>query len=171
MKNFAGREDTVFTVQYDFVGPKRFNLTYIDKDQAEKEAIVIHRSSIGAIERTMAFLIEHYTGAFPVWLSPVQAVVIPVADRHIEYAVRLEAEMKKAGIRVNVDDRSERINQKIRNAQLEKIPYMLVVGDKEEADSTVSVRLRTGEQLPAQSIDSFIENVIKIISEKSLKLI
>ncbi len=171
MKNFAGKEDTVFTVQYDFVGPKRFNLTYIDKDQQEKEAIVIHRSSIGSVDRTMAFLIEHYAGAFPVWLAPVQAVVIPVADRHIEYASGLEAEMKKAGIRVNVDDRSERINQKIRNAQLEKVPYMLIVGDKEEADSTVSVRLRTGEQLPARSIGSFIENVTKIISEKSLELV
>jgi threonyl-tRNA synthetase len=171
MKNFAGKEDTIFTVQYDFVGPKRFNLTYIDKDQQEKEAIVIHRSSVGAIERTMAFLIEHYAGAFPVWLSPVQAVIIPVADRHIEYATRLETEIKKANIRVNVDDRSERINQKIRNAQLEKIPYMLVVGDKEEADSTVSVRLRTGEQLPPQSIENFIGNITKIISEKSLNLI
>ena len=94
MKNFAGKEDTAFTVQYDFVGPKRFELKYIDSDGKEKEPIVIHRSSIGAIERTMAFLIEHYAGAFPVWLSPVQAVVIPVSDLHLEYAAKVEAELK-----------------------------------------------------------------------------
>ncbi|MFC1900642.1 threonine--tRNA ligase, partial [Chloroflexota bacterium] len=171
MKNFASKEDTVFTVQYDFVGPKRFNLTYIDKDQQEKETIVIHRSSVGAIERTMAFLIEHYAGAFPVWLAPVQAVVIPVADRHNAYAGKIEKALKEADIRVNVDVRSERINQKIRQAQLEKIPYMIVVGDKEEADSTLSVRLRTGEQLPTQSAESFIESITRIISEKSLTLV
>jgi len=170
MKNFAGKEDTVFTVQYDFVGPKRFNLTYIDSDQQEKEPIVIHRSSIGAIERTMAFLIEHYAGAFPVWLAPVQVVIIPIADRHLDYANKIEAELKKDDIRVNIDTRSERINQKIRQAQLEKVPYMLVVGDKEEADSTVSVRLRTEEQLPSQTLESFIKMVTAIIDSKSLSL-
>jgi threonyl-tRNA synthetase len=170
MRNFAGKEDTVFTVQYDFVGPKRFNLTYIDNDQQEKEPIIIHRSSIGAIERTMAFLIEHYAGAFPVWLAPVQVVIIPVADRHLDYAYNLESEMKKFGLRVNVDARSERMNPKIRQAQLEKIPYMVVVGDKEVDASTVAVRLRTGEQLPAQSIESFIENVTAIIANKSKEL-
>jgi len=166
MKNFAGKEDTVFTVQYDFVGPKRFKMTYIDKDQKEKEPIVIHRSSVGAIERTMAFLIEHYAGAFPVWLAPVQVMVIPVADRHLDYARKLEAELRSEGVRVGVDARSERINLKIRQAQLDKVPYMLVVGDKEVAAGSVSVRLRSSEQLSAQSFGDFKETVRMAVANK-----
>jgi threonyl-tRNA synthetase len=164
MKNVAGKEDTAFTVQYDFVGPKRFKLTFIDSDGQEKEPIVIHRSSIGAIERTMAFLIEHYAGAFPVWLSPVQVKIIPVADRHNEPARKLQKEMKERGIRVEVDDRSERMNPKIRQAQLEKIPYMVIIGDKEVAGNTVSVRLRSGEQLPVQAAAAFIDTVCQAIA-------
>ncbi|MCX6003547.1 MAG: His/Gly/Thr/Pro-type tRNA ligase C-terminal domain-containing protein, partial [Chloroflexi bacterium] len=164
MKNVAGKEDTAFTVQYDFVMPKRFKLTYIDKDGKEKEPIVIHRSSIGAIERTMAFLIERYAGAFPVWLSPVQAMIIPISDLHLDYARKLEAELKNSDIRVQVDDRNERMAQKIREAQLEKIPYMLVVGDKEAVDGTVSVRLRTGEQLPVMSLDDFKVKIKQMIA-------
>jgi threonyl-tRNA synthetase len=167
MKNVAGKEDTAFTVQYDFVGPKRFKLTYIDADGKEKEPIVIHRSSIGAIERTMAFLIEHYAGAFPAWLAPVQVKIIPVADRHNEHAKKVVAELKNRGIRVEVDDRSERMNLKIRQAQLEKIPYMLVIGDKEVAENTVSVRRRSGEQLPAQPLNSFIAALTKEISDRT----
>jgi threonyl-tRNA synthetase len=166
MKNVAGKEDTAFTVQYDFVMPKRFKLTYIDKDGKEKEPIVIHRSSIGAIERTMAFLIERYAGAFPVWLSPVQAMIIPISDLHLDYARKLEAELKNLDIRVQVDDRNERMNQKIREAQLEKIPYMLVVGDKEAVDGTVSVRLRTGEQLPVMSLDDFKVKIKQMIADR-----
>jgi threonyl-tRNA synthetase len=166
MKNFAGKEDTAFTVQYDFVGPKRFNLTYIDSDGKEKEPIVIHRSSIGAVERTMAFLIEHYAGAFPVWLSPVQAAIIPISDNHLEYARKIEKELKAMDVRVQVDDRNERMNQKIREAQLQKIPYMLVVGDKEEANNTVAVRLRTGEQLPVMSLDNFKIKIKQIIIDR-----
>jgi threonyl-tRNA synthetase len=166
MKNFAGREETVFTVQYDFVAPKRFQLTYIDRDGKEKEPIVIHRSSIGAIERTMAFLIERYAGAFPVWLSPVQAMIIPISDQHLEYARKIEADLKGSDIRVQVDDRNERMNQKIREAQLDKIPYMLVVGDKEVEKGTVSVRLRTGEQLPPLSLAEFKSKINHMISNK-----
>jgi threonyl-tRNA synthetase len=171
MKNFAGKEDTIFTVQYDFVMPKRFDLKYIDSDQKEKEPIVIHRSSVGAIERTMAFLIEHYAGAFPVWLSPVQVVIIPVADRHLEYAATIETELKKKDIRVNTDARSERLNPKIRQAQLEKVPYMLIIGDKEVEAGTVSVRLRSGEQLPPQTISVFVDMVSRIIADKSKNLV
>jgi threonyl-tRNA synthetase len=162
MKNFAGKEDTAFTVQYDFVGPKRFKLVYKDKDGQEKEPIVIHRSSIGAIERTMAFLIEHYAGAFPVWLSPVQVAVIPISDTHLEYARRLEMELKAVNVRVQVDDSSERMNMKIRQAQLEKIPFMLVVGDKEIAAESVSIRLRTGDQATKTFAEfrAFIKNMI-----------
>jgi threonyl-tRNA synthetase len=170
MKNFAGKEDTAFTVQYDFVGPKRFKLTYIDKDQKEKEPIVIHRSSVGAIERTMAFLIERYAGAFPVWLAPVQVMIIPVADRHLDYAREVETRLRSEDIRVRVDDRSERVNLKIRQAQLDKVPYMLVVGDKEVADSTVSVRLRSGEQLSSQSFNDFKKTVRRVIAKKEKDL-
>ena len=166
MKNFAGKEDTAFTVQYDFVGPKRFELTYIDSDGKEKEPIVIHRSSIGAIERTMAFLIEHYAGAFPVWLSPVQVMVVPVSDLHLEYAAKVEAELKAVDVRVQVDNRNERMNQKIREAQLQKIPYMLVVGDKEAADNAVAVRLRSGEQLPVMSLEDFKKKIKQMITDK-----
>jgi len=167
MKNVAGKEDTAFTVQYDFVGPKRFKLTYIDADGKEKEPIVIHRSSIGAIERTMAFLIEHYAGAFPAWLAPVQVKIIPVADRHNEQAKKVVTELKNRGIRVEMDDRSERMNLKIRQAQLEKVPYMIIIGDKEVAENTVSVRRRSGEQLPAQTLKSFIAALTKEISDRT----
>jgi threonyl-tRNA synthetase len=166
MKNVAGKEETAFTVQYDFVGPKRFNLTFIDVDGKEKEPIVIHRSSIGAIERTMAFLIEHYAGAFPTWLAPVQVKIIPVADRHNDYAKNVMVELKNHGIRAEIDDRSERMNLKIRQAQLEKVPYMVVIGDKEIEGNTLAVRRRSGEQLPAQSLASFIETLTKEITDK-----
>jgi threonyl-tRNA synthetase len=166
MKNFAGKEETAFTVQYDFVMPKRFKMTYIDSDGKEKEPIVIHRSSIGCIERTMAFLIEHYAGAFPVWLAPVQAVIIPVSDQHLEYARKLEVELKAANVRAQVDDRSERMNQKIRLAQLDKVPCMLIIGEKEAAEGTVSVRLRGGTQLPPQPFGQFKEKLIRTIANK-----
>jgi len=170
MKNVAGKEETAFTTQYDFVGPKRFKLTYIDNDGKEKEPIVIHRSSIGAIERTMAFLIEHYAGAFPVWLAPVQAIVIPISDLHLDYARKVEAELKAMNVRVQVDDRNERMNQKVRDAQMDKIPYMLVTGDREMAEGKVAVRLRTGEQLPAMTLDEFVKFIKKIIVAKSTEL-
>jgi threonyl-tRNA synthetase len=166
MKNVSGKEDTAFTVQYDFVMPKRFKLTYIDKDGKEKEPIVIHRSSIGAIERTMAFLIERWAGAFPVWLSPVQVVVVPISDTHLEYAAKIEAELKAMDVRVQVDNRNERMNQKIREAQLQKIPYMLVVGDKEAADYAVAVRLRSGEQLPVMPLEDFKKKIRQMIDDR-----
>jgi threonyl-tRNA synthetase len=167
MKNIAGKEDTAFTVQYDFVMPKRFKLKYIDKDGQEKEPVVIHRSSIGAIERTMAFLIEFYGGAFPIWLSPVQAAVIPIGDQYLEYARRVETDLKADNVRVVLDDSSERMNQKIRLAQLEKIPCMLIVGEREASTGTVSVRLRTGQQLPAQSLADFKARLLAAISNKT----
>ena len=133
---------------------------------------MVHRTVLGSMERFLASLIEHYGGAFPVWLAPVQVMVIPVADRHLDYAHKLEAELKSGGVRVKVDTRSERLNLKIRQAQLDKIPYMLIVGDNEVTDSTVSIRLRSGEQLASQSLDSFKEIIRTIILDKakSLKL-
>jgi len=121
---------------------------------------------LGSIERFIASLIEHYGGAFPEWLAPVQVAIIPVADRHLDYAYKLEAELRSEEVRVQVDARSERMNLKIRQAQLDKIPYMLVVGDRELADNTVAIRLRSGEQLPSQSFSNFKKTVRKAIRDK-----
>ena len=158
------------TIQVDFNLPQRFNVTYIGEDGQEQSVAMVHRTVLGSMERFFASLIEHYAGAFPVWLAPVQAIVIPVADRHLDYAYKLETELKSERIRVEVDARSERINLKIRQAQLAKIPYMLVVGDKEVAASTVSVRLRSTEQLATQSLDNFKETIRMAIKDKSKDL-
>ena len=159
------------TIQVDFNLPQRFNVTYIGEDGQEHLVAMVHRTVLGAMGRFLASLIEHYGGAFPVWLAPLQVIVIPVADRHLEYAHKLEAELKGVGVRVKVDARSETVNLKIRQAQLNKIPYMLVVGDKEVAASTVSIRLRSGKQLVSQSFDDFKASVrIAIVNKiKDLK--
>jgi threonyl-tRNA synthetase len=133
MKNLYGKEETAFTVQYDFVMPKRFELSYIDKDGIKQEPVVIHRSSIGALERIIAFLIEHYAGAFPVWLSPVQVKILSVGESHIEFCQKLGDELKLAGIRCEIDAADETLGNKIRKSAGEKIPYVLVIGDKEMA--------------------------------------
>ncbi len=160
------------TTQVDFNLPQRFDVNYIGEDSREHMVAMIHRTVLGSMERFLASLIEHYGGAFPVWLAPLQVMVIPVADRHSDYASRLKAELRNEGVRAEVDGRSERINLKIRQAQLEKVPFMLVVGDKEVATSTVSVRLRSGEQLAPQSFDSFKEAITTTIRDrvKDLKL-
>jgi len=154
------------TIQVDFNLPQRFNVTYIGEDGQEHLVAMVHRTVLGSMERFLASLIEHYGGAFPVWLAPLQVKVIPVADRHLDYAYKLEAQLKKQGVRVGVDARSERLNLKIRQAQLDKIPYMLIVGDKEIADSTVSIRLRSGEQLADQSLASFKRTIKMAIAKK-----
>ena len=154
------------TIQVDFNLPQRFNVTYIGEDGQEHLVAMVHRTVLGAMGRFLASLIEHYGGAFPVWLAPLQVIVIPVADRHLEYAHKLEAELKDVGVRVKVDARSETVNLKIRQAQLNKIPYMLVVGDKEVAASTVSIRLRSGKQLVSQSFDDFKASVRIAIANK-----
>jgi threonyl-tRNA synthetase len=158
------------TIQVDFNLPQRFNVTYIGQDSQEHLVAMVHRTVLGSMERFLASLIEHYGGAFPVWLAPIQVMVIPVADRHLDYARKLEAELKSQGIRAEVDARSERVNLKIRQAQLDKIPYMLVVGDREVASSTVSVRLRTGEQLASQSFDGFKQSVTEAVVSKAKEL-
>ena len=140
------------TIQVDFNLPQRFNVCYIGDDGKEHQVIMIHRTVLGSMERFLACLIEHYGGAFPVWLSPVQAMIIPIADRHVDYAGQVGEELKKEGIRSQVDDRAERMNLKIREAQLEKVPYMLVVGDKEAASGGVSLRLRNGEDAGQKAV-------------------
>jgi len=158
------------TIQVDFNLPQRFNVTYIGEDNREHLVAMVHRTVLGSMERFLASLIEHYGGAFPVWLAPVQVMVIPVADHHLDYAHKLEAELRSEGVRAKVDTRSERVSLKIRQAQLDKVPYMLVVGDKEVAASTVSIRLRSGEQLASQSFNRFKETVRIAIANKAKDL-
>lgn len=166
VKSVFGKEETAFTVQYDFVMPKRFKMTFINAKGREEEPIVIHRSSIGAFERTMAFLIEKYRGAFPTWLTPVQVKICPIADRHVPYSRDIEQKLKKTGIRVELDDRSETLQAKIRDAQQEKVSYMLIIGDKEVALKTVTERGRSGKPYGPFPIETFIGNIQKEIKER-----
>ncbi|OGM87140.1 threonine--tRNA ligase [Candidatus Woesebacteria bacterium RIFOXYD1_FULL_41_28] len=167
IKKINGQEETAFTVQYDFVMPKRFELKYIDEKGKEVEPVVIHRASIGAIERTMAFLIEKYRGNFPTWLTPVQVKVLPIAERHLEYAKKISEVLAKAKIRVEVDDKNDTLGAKIRNAQSEKVAYMFIVGDKEKDSNSVSVRKRDGEDLGSKDIEEFTKALSKEILEKA----
>ena len=155
------------TIQVDFNLPQRFNVNYIGEDGLEHQVVMVHRTVLGSMERFMACLVEQYAGAFPVWLAPVQAIIIPIADRHLEYARQIEEKLKETGIRVQVDDRSERMNLKIREAQLMKIPYMLVIGDKERDSSQVALRLRNGEDAGLLSVSGFLERVRPIIEAKA----
>jgi len=168
LKDALGRSWQGPTIQVDFNLPERFELSYIGRDGREHRVAMIHRTVLGSMERFFGCLIEHYGGAFPVWLAPIQVVIIPIADRHLEYAREVESELNAQGLRIQLDERSERMNLKIRDAQLEKIPYMLMVGDKEVKSSTVTVRLRSGENIRAQSLASFIAQVKDAIQSKRL---
>jgi threonyl-tRNA synthetase len=170
VRDALGRDWQCSTIQLDFVQPENFELEYIGEDGQPHRPVMIHRAVTGSTERFMAMLIEHFAGAFPVWLSPVQAMIIPIADRHKEYAQKVLQALKAAGIRAEVDQRGERMNAKIRDAQLQKIPYMLVVGDKEAAADAVSVRLRTNVDLKSMPLATFIERIKAIIEEKSQEL-
>jgi threonyl-tRNA synthetase len=151
-----GRNWQCATVQLDYQLPQQFDLKYVGADNAEHRPVVIHRAIFGSFERFIALLIEHYAGAFPLWLAPVQVVVLPIADRHAEYARAVRDRLAAAGFRTEVDERQEKIGFKIREAQLQKIPYMLVTGDREAAESTVAVRSRAGGDLGSRSLDAFI---------------
>jgi threonyl-tRNA synthetase len=155
LKDALNREWQLSTIQFDFILPERLDLTYIGEDGKEHRPYMIHRALLGSMERFMGALIEHHAGAFPVWLSPVQAILIPIADRHVDYANSVSDQLRKAGLRVEVDSRSERMNAKIRDAQIQKVPYMLVIGDREVEDGAVAVRLRSGEDLGAMPIEDF----------------
>jgi threonyl-tRNA synthetase len=169
--NVLGKDETISTVQIDFTLPDRFNLEYIGEDGQPHQPVMIHRGGISTLERFMAFLIENYAGAFPIWLAPVQAVVIPISDeKHGPYAEQVAEQLRAAGIRVEVDNRSERMNAKVREAQLQKIPYMLVVGDKEAAADSVSVRLRSNENIGAVPIADFIRQAQQLVAERSQEL-
>ena len=155
------------TIQVDFNLPRSFEVCYIGEDGGEHLVTMIHRTVLGSMERFFACLVEHYGGAFPVWLSPVQARVIPIADRHVEFAVKIEEMLRDSGVRTDVDDRSERMTSKIRDAQMAKIPFMLVVGDKEVASGGASVRLRTGEDLGLRDIEDVRNDIRAAVESKS----
>jgi threonyl-tRNA synthetase len=164
-----GRNWQCATIQLDYQMPQRFDLKYVGADNAEHRPVVIHRAIYGSFERFIALLIEHYAGAFPLWLAPLQVVVLPIADRHLDYARAVGRQLEAAGLRVEVDERQEKIGYKIRGAQLQKVPYMLVVGDREAAESTVSVRHRADGDLGSQRIEEFAEAALLEIREKSQK--
>lgn len=156
MIDAIGREWQCTTIQFDFNLPDRFDVSYIAEDGSRQRPYMVHRALLGSIERFFGVLVEHYGGAFPLWLAPVQAVVIPIADRHVEYAETLAAELRKAGFRVEVDARNERMQGKIRDAQLQKVPYMLVVGDREAEARAAAVRLRSGEDLKSMPVADIV---------------
>ena len=166
VKDALGREWQLSTIQFDFNEPERFDLSYIGEDGKEHRPYMVHRALLGSMERFFGVLIEHYAGAFPVWLSPKQVTLIPIADRHNDYAHEVAARLKKAGLRLSVDDSSDRMNAKIRNAQKLKVPYMLVLGDREMEEGQVALRRRSGESLPAMSVEAFIELAQREIDEK-----
>ncbi len=167
IKNVFGKEDTLITIQVDQLLAEKFGMEYTDKDGTKKNPYIIHRTSIGCYERTLALLIEKYAGAFPLWLSPVQVKILPIADRHHDRAYEIRNELEKYGMRVEVDDRSEKIGYKIREAQLQKINYMLVVGDKEVEDGTVSVRKRGGCDLGSMPLNELAAKLNEEIVTKA----
>jgi threonyl-tRNA synthetase len=161
-----GRDWQISTIQVDFVQPARLGCEYVAEDGSRRTPVVLHRAVTGSFERFFALLIEHYNGAFPVWLAPVQAVVIPIADRHNEFAASVAQRLRAARLRVEVDTRSERMNAKIRDAQLQKVPYMLVVGDREMEADAVNVRLRSGESLGAMPVDAVRARLLDEVSRR-----
>jgi len=160
------REWQLSTIQFDFNLPERFDLTYIGEDGQPHRPYMVHRALLGSMERFFGILIEHYGGAFPAWLAPTQAVIIPIADRHMDYAHQIAGKLKAAGLRVNVDERAERMNAKIRDAQKQKVPYMLVIGDKEMEEGQVALRKRNGENPGAIPLEDFLSLAKRDIDEK-----
>ena len=169
IKNVYGKEDTLITIQIDGFIAEKFGMEYVDKDGKKKNPYIIHRTSIGCYERTLALLIEKYAGAFPMWLAPTQVKILPIADRHLDYAYDIKKELEKYGMRVEIDDRSEKIGYKIREAQLEKVPYMFVVGDKDIENNAVSVRHRKEGDLGSMPLSAFIAMAEKEIDTKEIK--
>ena len=169
IKNVYGKDDTLITIQIDQMLAKQFGMEYVDKDGTKKTPCIIHRSSIGCYERTMALLIEKYAGAFPMWLAPTQVKLLPVADRHLDYVYEIKKALEAQGMRVEVDSRSEKIGYKIREAQLEKVPYMFIIGDKDVEAQTVSVRHRKEGDLGAMKLDDFIKMAVEEIDTKAIK--
>lgn len=170
IRNVYGKEDTLITIQIDQMLAEKFGMEYVDKDGTKKNPYIIHRTSIGCYERTLAYLIEKYAGAFPTWLAPVQVKLLPIADRHLDYLYDVKKALEAKGVRCEIDDRSEKIGFKIRQAQLEKVPYMLLAGDKDIENNTVSLRTRSGGDKGAMSLDEFVDKLLKEADDKSLEL-
>lgn len=168
VEDAIGRHWQLTTIQLDFNQPDNFNLEYTDADGQKKKVAVLHIAILGSIERFMAILIEHFAGNFPTWLTPVQVKILPIAERHLDYARKVLEELKSAGIRVELDDRSETLGNKIRNAQAEKVSYMFIVGDKEIEKNAVSVRKRSGEDLGSKDLNDFVKAIKKEIDEKNI---
>ena len=171
MDDCLGRQWQTGTIQLDFQLPRKFELKYTDKDGQEKTPVVIHRVIYGSLERFMGILIEQFAGAFPFWISPIQAKIIPITDNQLEYAQKIEQILKDNNIRVEIDDKSETMQNKIRNAAGEKIPYMVILGGREEEQKTISVRQRDGQDLGSMPLEKFLENILEQIDKKSLNLI
>ena len=167
IKDAIGRMWQCTTIQFDFNLPQRFGLAFIGEDGKEQQPYMLHRALLGSMERFMGVLIEHYGGAFPTWLAPVQVLVIPIADRHVPYAKQVETQLDAADLRASTDGRSERMNAKIREAQLQKVPYMLVVGDREAESGEASVRLRSGDDLGAMPVDDIVARIRKEVEARS----
>ncbi|MBL8215125.1 MAG: threonine--tRNA ligase [Bryobacterales bacterium] len=162
-----GRRWQLSTVQFDFTLPRRFELEYVGEDGAKHQPLMCHRALFGSVERFFGILVEHFAGAFPVWLAPIQTVVMPITDRSLEYAQQVNAKLKAAGLRTELDDRKEKVQLKIREAQLQKIPYMLVVGDREAADGKVSVRNRKHGDQGVKPLDQFLSEIQTLIDNKT----
>lgn len=169
IKNVFGKEDTLITIQIDQFLAEKFGMEYVDKDGQKKNPYIIHRTSVGCYERTLALLIEKYAGAFPLWLAPVQVKLLPIADRHLDYIYEVKKQLEAKGIRCEVDDRSEKIGYKIRSAQLEKIPYMILVGDKDIENNCISVRHRNQGDLGSMSVEKFLTDALEEINSKEIK--
>ena len=161
-----GRMWQLTTIQVDFNLPERFDISYEAEDGTRRRPVMVHRAIFGAMERFFAVLTEHFAGAFPVWLAPVQVVVVPIADRHVAYCTDVADRLIDAGLRVDIDQRAERMNRKIRDAQLQKIPYMLIAGDRDIEAEQVSVRLRTGGDVGGQSVEQFLTSVMPIVESR-----
>jgi threonyl-tRNA synthetase len=162
-----GRLWQLSTVQFDFTLPRRFGLEFIAEDGKKHQPLMVHRALFGSVERFFGILLEHYAGAFPVWLAPVQAVVLPITDRQLDYSRQVRDRLSAAGIRATVDERSEKVNLKIRDAQLQKVPFMLVVGDREQQSGQVSVRNRKHGDQGVKSVNDFLHEIEKLISAKT----
>ena len=167
IKNVHGKEDTLVTIQIDQMLAEKFGMEYVDRDGQKKNPYIIHRTSIGCYERTLALLIEKYAGAFPLWLAPVQIKFLPIADRHLDFVYEVKKKLEARGIwRIEVDDRSEKLGFKLREAQLEKVPYMIVVGDKDVESGAVSVRSRKEGDMGSMDVDAFVDMIVKEVEEK-----
>jgi threonyl-tRNA synthetase len=167
MLDTLGREWQCTTIQFDFNLPERFDVSYIGEDGREHRPYMVHRALLGSMERFFGVLIEHYGGAFPLWLAPVQAIVIPISDRHLDYAQKVADQLRAADLRVDIDDRGERMQAKIRDAQLQKVPYMLVVGDREAEANAAAVRLRSGEDLKARPVEEIVHRMSQEVSQRT----